>query len=106
MIGNKSLHKVLATSAAILAIGAGWHLSGSEVIGKTLPHAAGLPLGTADACRSYAGVPAGWRQAPHAGEVLVKAGSVLLGSAEGYQDERTRVRQPYKSFWIDATEVT
>ena len=97
---------VLGAGLLVIAGVAGVYL---EATGPAVPVADAPPalaLGSVQACRAYAGVPAGWRHAPHAGEVYVAGGEVAIGSDAGYQDERPRVRRMLAPFWIDATEVT
>jgi formylglycine-generating enzyme required for sulfatase activity len=67
-----------------------------------------LPLGSEAACRSYSGLPEGWRKEEHAGMVWVEGGSFLFGSDKGYPDERPAGdgRTKVTGFWIDQTEVT
>jgi formylglycine-generating enzyme required for sulfatase activity len=96
----------LGAGLLVLAGVAGFYLEATGASGPGVKAPPALGLGSVHACRAYAGVPAGWRQAPHAGEVYVAGGIVTIGSDAGYQDERPRVRRTLAPFWIDATEVT
>ncbi len=53
-----------------------------------------------------AALPAGWPSVAHAGQVLISAGQVSLGSDHGYADERPAA-EPTRvdAFWMDRTEV-
>lgn len=57
-------------------------------------------------CLSGDLLPSGWRQNPHAGQVAIPAGKVVLGTDQGYADERPGDPLPVAAFWIDRTEVT
>lgn len=65
-------------------------------------------LGTEAQCGRYAGLPKDWGHDIHAGMVHLSGGEFVLGTRQGYPDERpagsghTRVA----GFWIDQTEVT
>lgn len=65
-------------------------------------------LGTEPQCERYNGLPNGWGRDANAGMVHLSGGEFVLGSRQGYPDERpagnghTRVA----GFWIDQTEVT
>lgn len=58
------------------------------------------------ACLTGRILPEGWRQDAHAGQVLIKGGAFVLGSAQGYADERPATPSHVASFWMDRTEVT
>lgn len=90
----------------LLTLAAGAYVAAPLASSQAYRVPAPLPLGSQAACGAYSGVPAGWRETPHAGEVFVAAGTVTLGSDGGYLDEKTRVRRDFSAFWIDATEVT
>jgi formylglycine-generating enzyme len=66
------------------------------------------PLGSEQQCERYSGLPAKWRDDPHAGMVHLRGGEFIFGTRLGYEDERpvgdgkTRVG----AFWIDQTDVT
>ncbi|CAJ0815722.1 formylglycine-generating enzyme family protein [Ralstonia flaminis] len=99
----------LAAAGTVLLHPAGGNMAAraANVVGAhTTPRP---PLGTANACAHYAGLPPGWRQDTRAGMVHVSSGSFTFGTTLGYPDERpaqgagkTRV----SGFWIDQTEVT
>lgn len=58
-------------------------------------------------CNGYTGVPEGFGVTASAGMVRVPAGTVQLGTRDGYADERPTgetLRVP--AFWMDRTEVT
>jgi len=57
-------------------------------------------------CLPGQGLPEGWRQDEHAGQVLIKGGRFQLGGQGGYADERPPVPTQVGDFWIDRTEVT
>jgi formylglycine-generating enzyme len=58
-------------------------------------------------CRTYSGVPQGFGTTSSAGMVRIPAGSVQLGSRDGYPDERpTGETLHVPAFWMDRTEVT
>lgn len=63
-------------------------------------------LGTAERCRAYSGLPAGWGDDPKAGMVRIEDGEFTLGTTAGYADEGPEVRTQVQTFWIDRTEVT
>lgn len=58
------------------------------------------------ACAASSGLPQAWRQDVHAGQVKVPDGEFVLGSHNGYLDERPLRPVKVKAFWIDRTEVT
>lgn len=60
------------------------------------------------ACRPGLGeLPKGFAKQRHAGQVLVPAGWVRLGTEDGYPDERPAAAPvQVKAFWMDRTEVT
>lgn len=60
------------------------------------------------ACRADLGeLPTGFAKQAHAGQVLVPAGWVRLGTEDGYPDERPAAAPvQVKAFWMDRTEVT
>jgi sulfatase modifying factor 1 len=58
------------------------------------------------ACLSGPLLPSGWRQDAHAGQVKVPAGEFVMGSQDGYAEERPPVPVRVASFWMDRTEVT
>ncbi len=62
-------------------------------------------LATAN-CLNRPGLPKGWQQEAHAGQVYVKGGSFSMGSQDGYADERPIRAVKVAAFWIDQTEVT
>ncbi|WP_374319432.1 formylglycine-generating enzyme family protein [Aquabacterium sp.] len=57
-------------------------------------------------CLTGSLLPTGWRHDPHAGQAAIPAGQVVLGTDNGYADERPGSPQQVASFWIDRTEVT
>ena len=57
-------------------------------------------------CLSGRLLPSGWRQDAHAGQRHIPAGSFVLGSDDGYADERPTQAVQVAAFWIDQTEVT
>lgn len=57
-------------------------------------------------CLRPGGLPDGWLQAPHAGQVLIRGGEFVMGSLSGYADERPTVPSKVGPFWMDQTEVT
>lgn len=63
-------------------------------------------LGDRTRCAAYRGLPAHWREQPHAGMVNVRGGAFALGSTRGYAEERPVVEIRVDGFWIDRTEVT
>lgn len=88
----------LLASAAVLA-GAAYGLRPPS----TPPAAA---LGSEAACAGYTGLPPDWRQNPHAGMVRLAGGSFILGTQDGYAEERPAREVAVAPFWIDRTEVT
>ncbi|WP_428311830.1 formylglycine-generating enzyme family protein [Hydrocarboniphaga sp.] len=65
------------------------------------------PLGSAATCAAYSGLPPAWRDDAHAGMVHIDGGRFVLGSTQGYVDERPAAeRVEVDAFWIDRTEVT
>lgn len=60
------------------------------------------------ACRTDLGaLPPGFAKQAHAGQVLVPAGWVRLGTRDGHPDERpASAPVRVKAFWMDRTEVT
>ncbi|MDB4973623.1 MAG: sulfatase-modifying factor 1 [Myxococcaceae bacterium] len=57
-------------------------------------------------CHDYAGLPPGFGTDPHAGMVKLPGGRFVLGSDQGYADERPPRERSVQPFWIDRTEVT
>lgn len=99
----------LAAAGTALLHPAGGNMAAWAANVATAHTAPRLPLGTAETCSRYAGLPPGWRQDTRAGMVHVRSGSFTFGTTLGYPDERpaqgagkTRVG----GFWIDQTEVT
>lgn len=60
-----------------------------------------------DLCGAYGGVPEGFAPSRLAGMVRIPAGSIRLGTLDGYPDERpTGEASRVAAFWMDRTEVT
>lgn len=82
-----------------------------EWVGRSVAWAVAwvLAAGSAQAaCRADLGaLPPGFAKQAHAGQVLVPAGWVRLGTQDGHPDERpASVPVRVKAFWMDRTEVT
>lgn len=45
-------------------------------------------LGTKAKCSSYSGLPSGWPKNKEAGMVKLSQGKIVLGTTQGYEDER------------------
>ncbi|WP_139161224.1 SUMF1/EgtB/PvdO family nonheme iron enzyme, partial [Acinetobacter baumannii] len=65
-------------------------------------------LGSKAKCNSYSGLPSGWPKNKEAGMVKLPQGKIVLGTPQGYEDERPLNLQATSvpAFLIDATEVT
>ncbi|MFE1617234.1 SUMF1/EgtB/PvdO family nonheme iron enzyme, partial [Acinetobacter baumannii] len=65
-------------------------------------------LGSKAKCNSYSGLPSGWPKNKEAGMVKLPQGKIVLGTTQGYEDERPLNLQATSvpAFLIDATEVT
>ena len=75
---------------------------------RLLAMASGLliSMGASASCASGPSLPVGWRTDPHAGQVQMAAGEFVLGSQNGYAEERPTQSVKVASFWIDRTEVS
>jgi sulfatase modifying factor 1 len=63
-------------------------------------------LGSTASCQGYGGLPPGWGRDPRAGMVRLRGGRVIIGSNDGYPEERPAQERSVGGFWIDRTEVT
>jgi formylglycine-generating enzyme required for sulfatase activity len=63
-------------------------------------------LGNGAACASYSGLPPGWGRDAHAGMQRLPGGRFVIGSVDGYAEERPLRESVTGAFWIDRTEVT
>jgi formylglycine-generating enzyme required for sulfatase activity len=65
-------------------------------------------LGSKAKCNSYSGLPSGWPKNKEAGMAKLPQGKIVLGTTQGYEDERPLNLQATSvpAFLIDATEVT
>lgn len=65
-------------------------------------------LGNTTLCKKYSGLPSDWGTSDTSGMVKIPSGEIILGSQNGYEDERPFYTKKLKvdSFWADKTEVT
>ena len=77
------------------------------VAGSSRPAGAAAGARAPAACEAYTGLPDGFGQSGVAGMVRIPAGSIRLGTFNGYPDERPAGEASrVAAFWMDRTEVT
>jgi formylglycine-generating enzyme required for sulfatase activity len=101
-----AMSRLAAGVALVLAAGAGL----AAFVLRAAPDALAAPpviaLGKQADCATYSGLPPGWGSHPHAGMQYLPGGRFLLGSNDGYAEERPLRELTMAPFWIDRTEVT
>lgn len=73
---------------------------------KALDMPASAELGTPSKCAAYSGLPLAWRTNKFAGMKRLAGGTFVLGSIEGYPEEKPSRQATVSAFWVDQTEVT
>lgn len=100
---NKASRAWLGAAFATLAAG----LCVAGLLGRGASMGAATAATLPRLCTNYSGLPDGFGVQARAGMVRVPAGTVRLGSAQGYAEEKpTGESLRIDAFWIDRTEVT
>jgi sulfatase modifying factor 1 len=99
--------RALVIGGAVVAVAGGafltYGLSATPALRPTPPEAR---LGNSEACADYSGLPPGWGSDSYAGMLRLPGGRFVLGSVDGYAEERPLRETTVEPFWIDRTEVT
>ena len=94
----------LTWAVAVLLGGAGIAAFMAEPNAMNAP--ASAELGTASQCASHSGLPPAWGTDKFAGMKRLAGGTFVLGSMDGYPEERPPREATVSPFWLDQTEVT